>query len=77
MDRKTDCDKLQIEGLERNLDQLCTWLTRFCFAAGGEPSSERYFMDEALVTEACSVVSDAENRDPWDLPHVITITGKL
>ena len=37
-------------------------------------SSERYFMDKLLMTEACSDasdVSDAENRDPWDLPHVI------
>ena len=34
-------------------------------------------MDEPLVTEACGVVSDAENMDPWDLPHVITITGML
>ena len=42
---------------------------------GGEPSSVCYFMDEPLVTEACGVVSDAENMDPWDLPHVITITS--
>ena len=74
MDRKTDGDKLQSQGLERNLD---TWLARFCFAAGGESSSERYFMDKPLVTEACGVASDAENRDPWDLPHIITITGML
>ena len=80
-DRKTDREKLQIQGLEWNLDQLCTWLqdlawylvrrgrgyTRFCFAAGGEPSSERYFMDEPVVTEACGVASNAE--DPWDLPR--------
>ena len=39
--------------------------------------SERYFMDEPLVTGASGVVSDAENRDPWDLPHVIMITGML
>ena len=32
----------------------------FFFAAGGEPSSERYFMDKPLLTEACSDVSDAE-----------------
>ena len=50
------------------------WLARF-FAAGGEPSSERYFMDKPLVIEACSVASDTENRDPWDLPHVITTTS--
>ena len=60
MDRKTDRDKLQIQGLKRNLDQLCMWLARFFFAAGGEPSSERYFMDKPLLTEACSDVSDAE-----------------
>ena len=29
-------------------------------------------VDKPLVTEACSDASDAENRDPWDLPHVIT-----
>ena len=34
-------------------------------------------MDEPLVTDACGVASDAENRDPWDLPHVIMITGML
>ena len=27
------------------------------------------------MTEACSDASDAENRDPWDLPHVIMITS--
>ena len=30
-----------------------------------------------MVTETCSVASNAENRDPWDLPHVITIAGML
>ena len=44
------------------------WLARF-FAVGGEPSSERYFMDKPLLTEACSDASDAENRDTWDLYH--------
>ena len=29
------------------------------------------------MTEACGVASDAENRGPWDLPHVIVITGQL
>ena len=54
-----DRDKLQIQGLERYLDQLCTWLARL-FAARGEPSSERYFMDKPLLTEACGDASDAE-----------------
>ena len=65
--------KMQIQGLERNLDQLCTWLVRFSLVSGaagtrlnkiwfccgrGEPSSERYFMDESfVVTEACGVAS--------------------
>ena len=48
-----DCDKLQIQGLERNLDQLCHMASKIIFAAGGEPSSKHYFMDEPLVTEAC------------------------
>ena len=74
MDQKTDRDKMQIQGLERN---LAMWLTRFCLAAGGEPSSKRYFVDGPLVTEACSGTSDAKNRDPWDLPHVITISGMV
>ena len=39
--------------------------------------SEHYFMDEPLVTGARGVASDAENRDPWDLPYVIMITGML
>ena len=43
------------------------------------PSSERsVFMDtELLVTEACSdaSASDGEISDPWNLPHVITITS--
>ena len=43
--------------------QLATLL----FAVGGEPSSKHYFMDKPLVTETCS----ADNRDLWDLPHVI------
>ena len=32
---------------------------------------------ELLVTEACSDASssDGENSDPWNLPHVITITS--
>ena len=32
---------------------------------------------ELLVTEACSdaSASDGEIRDPWNLPHVITITS--
>ena len=51
------------------------WLARLFFATGGKPSSERYFMDKLLVTEACSDASDAKNSDPWDLPQVITITS--
>jgi len=27
-----------------------------------------------LITEACSDVNGAKNRDSWDLPHVTTIT---
>ena len=80
-DRKTDRDKVQIQGLEQNLDQLCTHLARY-FAAMNLlhlPSSERsVFMDtEPLVTEACSdaSASDGEIRDQWNLPHVITITS--
>ena len=39
------------------------------FAVGGEPSSDRYFMDKPLLTEACSDVSDAEIIVIiWDLP---------
>ena len=60
MDRKTNRDKLQIQGLEQNLDQLCMWLIRLFVAAGGEPSSKHYFMDKPLLTEACSDASDAE-----------------
>ena len=53
-------------------------LARLFFAAGGEPSSEHYFMDKPLLTEACGVVSDAEIVViTWDLPHVITITLRL
>ena len=45
MDRKTDRDKLQIQGLERNLDQLCHVASKIIFfSAGGEPSSECYYM---------------------------------
>ena len=51
---------MQIQGLKRNLDQLCMWLARLFFVAGGEPSSELYFMDKPLMTEACSDASDAE-----------------
>ena len=62
--------KLQIQGLERNLDQLCTWLARLFFVAGGEPSSERYFMGKPLLTEACSDASDAEIIViTWGLHH--------
>ena len=32
-------------------------VSKIIFAAGGEPSSERYFMDKPLLIEACS---DAE-----------------
>ena len=46
MDRKTDHDKLKIQGLEWNLVQLCMWLARLFFAAGGEPSSKHYFTDK-------------------------------
>ena len=67
-----DRDKLQIQGLEQSLDQLARQLARLCFAASGEPRSERYYVDKPLVTKACSDVSDAENRDQWDLPHVMT-----
>ena len=67
-----DHDKLQIQGLEQN--QLCTWLARLFSAAGGEPSSKRYFKDKPLMAEACSDASDADNRDPWDLPHIMMIT---
>ena len=38
-DRKTDRDKLQIQGLDQNLDKICKWLARLFFAAGGEPST--------------------------------------
>ena len=63
-----DCDRLQIQGLELNLNLLCAWLTRLFFAAGGEPSSERYFMDKPLLTEVCSDASDAEIIViTWDL----------
>ena len=31
-DRKTDHDKLQIQGLERNLDQICMWFKYTCIA---------------------------------------------
>ena len=68
-DQKADCDKLQIQGLERNLDQLCMQLARLFFAAGCEPSSGRYFMDKPLLTEACSDASDVEIiLITWDLP---------
>ena len=43
------------------------------FAAGGEPSSERYFMDKPLLTEACSDASDASDAEIiviiWGLYH--------
>ena len=26
------------------------------------------------MAEACSDASDADNRDPWDLPHIMMIT---
>ena len=44
--------------------------SKIIFAAG-EPSSERYFMDKSLVTEAFSDASDAENSDPQNLPYVL------
>ena len=56
--------------LERNLDQLSHVASKIIFAAGGKPSSKRYFMDKLLVTEACSDASDAENWDPLYLPHI-------
>ena len=43
--------------------------SKFCL--GGEVCSERYFMDEPLVTWAYGVPNDAENRNLWDLPQVI------
>ena len=43
MDRKTDRDKLQIQGLVYT--NFATWLARLFFAASGEPSSERCFTD--------------------------------
>ena len=65
MDRKTDRDKLQIQELEWNLDQLYhIGQQDYLFSASGE----------LLLTEACSNVSDAENRDPCNLPHVIMTT---
>ena len=42
-------------------------------AASGESSSKRYFTEKLLVTEACSDVSDAENRDPWNPPQVMHV----
>ena len=45
MDRITDCDKLQIQELEKNLHHFATWLVGLFFATNGEPSSECYFMD--------------------------------
>ena len=38
-------DKLQIQEVEQNLHQLCHVASKIIFAAGGEPSSENYFMD--------------------------------
>ena len=35
----------QIQRMERNLHQLCHVASKIIFAAGGEPSSEHYFMD--------------------------------
>ena len=67
-----DRDTLQIQGLERNLDQLCMWLARLFFAVGGEPSSKHYFMDKPLLTEACSDASDAEIIEAY-----ITITLRV
>ena len=68
-----DCDELQIQRLEQNLDQLCMWLARLFFAAGGEPSGEHYFMDKLLLTEACSDASDASDAGiiviTWCLYH--------
>ena len=43
--------------------------SKIIFAAGGEPSSERYFMDKLLLTEACSDASDAEIIVTWGLHH--------
>ena len=46
------------------------WLATLFFAAGGEPSSERYFMYKPLLTEACSDASDAEIiLITWGLYH--------
>lgn len=62
MDRKTDCDKLQIQELEWNLDQLYhIGQQDYFFSASGE----------LLLTEAGSNAGGAENRD---LPHVIMTT---
>ena len=44
-------------------------VSKIIFAAGGEPSSERYFMDKLLLTEACSDASDAEIIVTWGLHH--------
>ena len=60
MNRKRGRDKHR---LERNLDQLCHVASKIIlYAAGGEASSKRYFMDKPLETEACSDASDVENR---------------
>jgi len=45
-DQKTDYDKLQIQGLEQNLHQLCHVASKIIFCCEWfESSSERYFMD--------------------------------
>ena len=74
MDRKMDCDKLQIQGFKRNLDQLCHVQARlFLLRVMNLHSSKHYF--KPLVTEACSDAGDAENSEPWNLPHAIMITS--
>ena len=62
-----NCKFRDWNGIKTN---FATWLARLFLAAGGEPSSERYYMDKPLVTEACSDASDADNSDPLNLPHV-------
>ena len=43
MDRKTDRDKPAANSGIRT--ELCHVTSKIIFAAGGDPSSERYFMD--------------------------------
>ena len=62
---------------ERNLYQLCKWQARLSLLRVVNLIVNVLFMGKPLVTEACNDASDAENRDPLDLPHDKRLTSSF